>query len=249
MKHLTEEQLIEHYYQHGAAANDHLLECSNCRTEYRRLSEWLNELRQVTVPEPDSEFYQRLWSGIQSRLHQAVPGHASRPRRRWRLSIAAAGAAAMLAVVFYQHSEHAAAKARQAGGDRVLRFVLSDHLKRSHLLLKELERMSPEKAGVEDERNRARDLLEENRLLREAALQRGEENRAAVLDDLGRTLLTVANGPSRLPASDLTALQQRLQKSELSRKVTVTRSQLESSEEDNGSSRMKKTNIGLRRPL
>ena len=249
MKHLKEEQLVEHYYEQDAAANDHLLECFVCRTEYQRLSGWLDELRQVTVPEPGSGFDKRLWSGIQRRLRQEEPRRASGPRRRWRLSIAAAGAAAMLAVLFYQHSEHAAAKARQAGGDRVLRFVLSDHLERSHLLLKDLERMSPGKAGVEDDRKRARDLLEENRLLREAALRRGEKNRAAVLDDLGRTLLTVANGPSRLPASDLTALQQRLHESELSRKVTIARSQLESSERDNGSNRMENQNIGLRRPL
>ncbi len=218
MKHLTPQQLLEHYYQQDSAAASHVTECSLCRSEFQQLSAWLDELRDVEAqdpgPEPGNGFEQRLWSGIQA----ALPQRVSTPNR-WVLPASLAGlsaAAATLAILFAGHPAETSKQDREAGGDRVLRFVLTDHLERSHHLLTELEQLRPAKAAFpakaifQDERSRARDLLEENRLLRAAALQRGETSRAAVLDDLGRTLLTVANSPPEMSRSELLALQQRL---------------------------------------
>jgi hypothetical protein len=71
------------------------------------------------------------------------------------------------------------------------------------------------------ERALARSLVTENRLLRETARSAGDEPRAALLDDLERVLVAVANGPASEDAADLDALKARIQSNDLLFKVRV----------------------------
>lgn len=67
-----------------------------------------------------------------------------------------------------------------------------------------------------DERDRARELVGENRLLRQTATRTGDLSDAALLDELERTLLDIANGPANLEM-----LQQRIENEGLLFKVRI----------------------------
>ena len=117
-----------------------------------------------------------------------------------------------------RHSDGIPAQARE----RVLLISLSDHLDRSQVLLTELLNAPPETLDLAEERSRARDLLEENRLLRQASARAGDVARSATLDDLERLLLDVANSPADLSADDIQALRTRIKNDGLLFKVRVT---------------------------
>src|ERR1035438_4123083 len=88
MNHLTEEQLILHYYgeegdtaqsdssEGGAlrAAEQHLDGCLECRNLYGALQRVLNVVDTIPVPERGAEYGAEVWK----RIEHAVP------RRRWR---------------------------------------------------------------------------------------------------------------------------------------------------------------------
>jgi hypothetical protein len=105
--------------------------------------------------------------------------------------------------------------------ERVLLMAMSDHLERSQILLVELAHAAPGAGELKMERIRARDLVTENRLLRDTARSSGDASRAALLDDLERVLLAVANGPASEGAADLDALKERIQGNDLLFKVRV----------------------------
>jgi hypothetical protein len=70
----------------------------------------------------------------------------------------------------------------------------------------------------------ARDLLDANRLYRQAA--RGTPALAQVLDDLEPVLLEIANSPSRLTAAEFESLRARIEERSLVFKVRVTGAEL-----------------------
>jgi hypothetical protein len=73
-----------------------------------------------------------------------------------------------------------------------------------------------------DERDRARDLIAENRLLRQSALHAGDTSHAALLDELERVLLDVANSSSNISPGELENLQRDIESGGLLFKVRVT---------------------------
>ncbi len=104
----------------------------------------------------------------------------------------------------------------------MLLVALSNHLERSQILLTELANASGTDGDWSGERERARDLVDENRLLRQTALHAGDRGYAALLDDLERVLLDVANSPAELAPDRLENLQQRIEDEGLLFKVRVT---------------------------
>jgi RNA polymerase sigma-70 factor (ECF subfamily) len=108
------------------------------------------------------------------------------------------------------------APAEQASGlseaDRraVLRGAISDHLQRSEILLAQAVHATPEQLSAAEERARARNILEDNRLLRQAAARAGDRPHAQLLDDLERVFLDLANTPDQLTPAEITQLRQRL---------------------------------------
>jgi len=105
---------------------------------------------------------------------------------------------------------------------RVLFDTLSEHLDRSELLLVEVANAKPGPDALKSARETARDLADENRLLRLASNRAGDVSRGALLDDLERILLSVANESGSFSPDDLSALQKRIDEQGLLFKVRIT---------------------------
>src|SRR5215831_11294805 len=86
MKHLTEEQLILHYYgeqpEHDApldalAVEQHLDDCETCRGTYASLQRVLNFVDSMPVPERPPNYGEQVWQRIAPQIG------ASGARRPW----------------------------------------------------------------------------------------------------------------------------------------------------------------------
>src|SRR5204862_534804 len=80
--------------------------------------------------------------------------------------------------------------------------AISDHLERSERVLLDVMNASGARGAhidVSDAQGWAADLIDDNRLYREAAARAGDTMIADVLDDLERNLLEIVHGPSTLP--------------------------------------------------
>jgi hypothetical protein len=105
---------------------------------------------------------------------------------------------------------------------RVLVNTLTEHLDRSEMLLAEVANAKPGSDALKSAQETARDLADENRLLRFATNRTGDASRGALLDDLERIFLSVANAPANFPPEDLSALQKRIDDEGLRFKVRIT---------------------------
>ena len=102
MNHLSEEQLVLHYYgEEGDSpeAGRHLDECGDCRAVYASLQRVLNDVASDPVPERGPGYEAEVWRKIEARL----PVHRRRwltAAPSWRWAFASAAIAALLAVAF-----------------------------------------------------------------------------------------------------------------------------------------------------
>jgi hypothetical protein len=221
MKHLSEEEITLAYYDElEPAERAHLDECPECRAAFEKLERLLDALRNVPVPERGPAYGAEVWA----RLLPQLP--AAKPRRSWLRwwtvapALATMAAAAFIAGMLVEQRRVPTgipAKARE----RVLLIAMGDHLDRSQIVLAELVNAAPGSMDMGDERDRARDLVAENRLLRQTATRAGDLSDAALLDELERTLLDIANGPASLSPADLEMLQQRIASEGLLFKVRI----------------------------
>ena len=85
MKHLTEEELIEHYYStredeggSQGALVQHLAECAECADSYLALERDLAEVGQVTPPARGPSYGDQVWSA----LAPGLPAYEAK-KRRW----------------------------------------------------------------------------------------------------------------------------------------------------------------------
>jgi hypothetical protein len=210
MNHLTEEQLTLAYYGDvDPIFSEHINCCSECRSNFDRLKDLLDSIREYPVPERSASYGSDVWV----RLLPNLP--AAKPRSAWfRWWMIGPAFATLLVVAFFagmlvQHRREPPTLSANAS-QRILRMVIGDHLDRSQILLAELVNASPGSIDLRDERDRARDLLSENRLLRQTAARTGDPSHAALLDELERVLLDIANTGSNTSPSDLEALQHRI---------------------------------------
>ena len=224
MNHLSPQQLTDTYYgEADPAMREHLQQCSQCAGDYRLLEELLHAVRDMPVPEPEAGYENRVWTRLLPQLPQRKPLSSFLFRRPWAWApaLAASLAIAFLAGMLTQQHRHLSGISAQAR-ERVLLISLSDHLERSQVLLTELLNAPPGSLDLAEERSRARDLLEENRLLRQASVKGGEMARSTTLDELERVLLDLANSPPDLSADDLQTLQTRIKDDGLLFKVRIT---------------------------
>ncbi len=221
MNHLSEEQVMQAYYDElDPKLREHLKDCPECRASFDRLKDVLDSVREYPVPERGASYGGEVWTRLLPHLPPA------RPRAswlRWWLipALASLVAAAFVAGMLTQQQRQMtgiSAKARE----RVLLISMSDHLEQSQIVLAELVNGTPEEIDLVDERGRARDLLAENRLLRQTAARAGDMPQAALLDELERVLTDIANSPSNMPPQDLEALQHRIESEGLLFKVRIT---------------------------
>ncbi|HUE03877.1 MAG TPA: hypothetical protein VMR62_30265 [Bryobacteraceae bacterium] len=241
MNHLNEEQFVLYYYGEGdgsPAVRAHLDACESCRAAYANLQRVLNVVDALPVPERGANYGARVWH----RLQPALGGRrwwgnwrAQAPVPRWAaaLLVATLVAGAFWAGRYYPKGQPATQTAN-AGQvrERILLLAVGDHLDRSQAVLLELVNARPgEPLDVTSERERAGDLVAENRLYRQTAARTGDGRVASVLDDLEPVLLELAHGPDRLTAEEVENLRQRIEGDGILFKVRVVGSTVRHREE------------------
>lgn len=222
MKHLGQEDLVSHYYEQEAGAAEHLGQCRQCRDAFSSLSQWLDGLQPERVPEPAADYERHVWTRVAGQLPAAGKRHRRRPSRAWVAVAIAAAALVLLTVVPRTVSRVMSVQRARAAGQRVVNGTLTQYLGQTQVLLTEVTHH----LLTEPERQRARKLVEDGRLLRAVLRQHGEGARAAALESLEPALLTLANGSVPMKADEWQALRDRVSESGLVFKVTVMRSNL-----------------------
>jgi hypothetical protein len=238
MNHLSEEQLILHYYGEPGDAvetEQHLDQCGDCRALYGSLQRLLNTMDSLPVPERDAEYAARVWQKIE---HSLAPRRRSwfwAPRWRWAFAGAAfAGllAAAFLAGRFYPPGRDALQAADSQARQRVLLVAVDDYLERSQMVLIELANAEPNgPLDISIEQERAGDLVSESRLYRQTAMHTGDAGIVGVLDELERVLVEITHEPSRIPPERLEKLRTRLKEQGILFKIRVLGSSVRREEE------------------
>lgn len=238
MQHLTEEQLVAHFYRDAGAPPDapaHLVECGDCGDQYNTLRRVLALVDELPVPERGEHYGEQVWTRLRWRLGR-------RKRRTW---ISLASAAAVFAIAFiagvYWHAGqtggsagiHVAEKpnvAAPAGTvpakDHVLVFVVTDHLDNTARMLLTVANADPGKSlDLTSEQARAVELVASNRIYRQTASQRGDARIASLLSDLEPILVELSHAGATLSAEQLTSMQKRIEEKGLLFKVRVMSAQ------------------------
>jgi hypothetical protein len=241
MNHLSEEQLILHYYgEEGEtlAVERHLEECGECRTAYGGLQRVLNVVDSLPVPDRSADYGARVWQRIEHR----IPGRRSLWALPvpWRWAAAGAAFAGLLVAAFFagrSYTPGRPATQQMATADpqvreRVLLVAVGDYLERSQMVLIELANANPRRPlDITDQQERAADLVSESRLYRQTAVHTGDANVAGILDDLDRVLLEIAHAPSRLSPGQVEDFRRRLQADGILFKIRVLGSNVRNQEE------------------
>jgi hypothetical protein len=241
MRHLTEDELVLHYYGEmdaaaEARATTHLSDCADCHGSYARLQRVMALVDSVPAADASEGFERVAWARLEAALPDRRPGLFS-----WlvyspaRLAFAAM-VVALVGGAFYAGRQMPGRPAATANGaapasasngvrERILLVDLGDHLDRSQMML--VENVSADGGGpvdISSERSRAEELLAANRLYRETAVKTGDTATAALLDELERVLVDVAASPSTLTQSDLDEVRRRIESKGLLFKVRVVSS-------------------------
>lgn len=239
MNHLSEEQIVLHYYGDAEEATDverHLTACSECRAELARVQSTLQQIEPLEVPEPAAGFEEKTWLNLRDRL----PEKGGFLRRLFRPSppkwafagvMALLLAAAFLAGRFWPRPGQQISQQppSQVNPQRVILVAVGDHLERSQMLLVEI--MNADTKGpinFSNEQAEARELLDSNHLYRVSSQQAGDPQVAHLLDQLGRVLAEIANGPTEVSPEDLQQVRHTIQSEGLLFKVRVVGSEVNS---------------------
>jgi hypothetical protein len=237
MNHLSEEQIVLHYYGDAEEAADidrHLAACVECRAEFARVQSTLQQIEPLEVPEPSAGFEEKTWLNLRDRLPEKG-GFLRRlfgNQQKWAL----AGAMLMLLVVafvagrFWPRPDQKIAQQppAQVNPQRVVLVAVGDHLERSQMLLVEI--MNTDTKGpinFSNEQAEARELLDSNHLYRVSS-QQADPQVARLLDQLGRVLAEIANGPTEVSPQDLEQVRHTIQSEGLLFKVRVVGSEVNS---------------------
>src|SRR5258708_24579724 len=71
MNHLSEEQIVLHYYgdaDETAEIERHLAACAQCRAEFARVQSMLRQIEPLEVPAPAASFEEKTWLNLRDRL-------------------------------------------------------------------------------------------------------------------------------------------------------------------------------------
>ena len=209
----------------------HLDACSECRDRLDAFRRTISLVASVDrVPERSDSYGRDVWAVLAPRLEPPPSGWRFflAPRRLAFTGVFALMlAATFLAGRFWSVGQPDPMRSNAAVRERVLVVALGEHLERSQAILIELAN-APENGelDVSNEQARATDLVAANRLYRQSASREGEREVSAVLEQLERVLVDVANGPSQLSPEDLSALRSRIEEQGVLFKVRVIGSTL-----------------------
>ena len=232
-QHLSEDDLILHYYGESASpdAAPHLAACARCREQYQSLQRVLN-IVDLPVPERAADYEDQVWNRLAPKLGGKTPA-----RRFWfqpRAWAATAAMASLLAVAFLagrfspdpttapRDAAATTASSNRPVRERILVVAANQHLERSEMILIELVK-SPDAKTVDitDEQSTAEDLLFSNRLLRQTATTAGDSGLVTLLDDLERVLVDVVHSPGSLSQPELDHIRERIESQGLIFKMRV----------------------------
>src|SRR5215471_13918507 len=113
MNHLSEEQIVLHYYGDADTPGEveqHLAACAECRTEFARVQSMLRQIEPVEVPEPAAGFEEKTWLNVRDRLGEK--GSFFRrlfgAQQKWAVAelMPVLVVGAFLDVIFPQHPGH-----------------------------------------------------------------------------------------------------------------------------------------------
>jgi len=212
MMHLSEDELVEQYYEDGTSeATAHLKGCRECSARYTEVKQNLDAIAPLAVPQRSADYGERVWEKLHPHLVPYEKKTAGwRAWGSWRAALIAAGCAVLLAAVFVggRYWERATNKTpviatNPQASQRVVLVVLTDHLDRTERLLVELEHARGNDSADQTQlQSEARELLASNRLYRVTARNSGDPEVAGALDKLEGVLAEIANEP-RLSAADI----------------------------------------------
>jgi predicted anti-sigma-YlaC factor YlaD len=236
MTHLDEEQLILAHYgePHDPELDAHLKECERCRKEAAALAVALDAIDDPG-PELPSEYDARTWN----RLRWQLSPQRSRFDRRW---LAAAAALVLVCIgfiagrMFRTEAPAPTASGRPPMGDRradadrdaAVASAVTEQVGRSERLLVELSNLGPGDSDLTAESLAAERLLVSNRIHRAVARESGAPEIAALLADIEPILLEISHSGNEISASELAAIQRRIEAHGLIFKLRVLSSSLES---------------------
>ena len=237
MKHPTEEDLFayrEGEMQGRDATAAHLRECAECRAAIERIEQVFQSLDALPVPDPGDEYGAKVWRQIADRLPEKKTAWWSGflvPRRMLAFGAAAAMLIAAFLVGRFTGPGNSGGKETLSADkvhERVLVVAVGEHLGKSEMILMELSNAQPATGrkkliNISTEQRRAEDLVEENRLYRQTALNGGDNAMASTLDELERVLLDVANGPAEVTPAQFASIQKRIAERGILLKVRVVR--------------------------
>lgn len=244
VKHLSEEQLIFHYYgelDSPLEAVKHLESCEDCRVRFAALDSDLSLMKAATIPARPDDYGRRLWQRLQPRLVDAAV--RTRPTwlvfPQWKLAVAAA----LLVVAGFVAGRFGPGRqaplpepVSEAARDRILMATVADHLDQSQRALLELANDSDVRAPDSSaDQARASELVAANRLYRLSATQAGEASLASLLDELERVLIEIANRPPDVTRRELREIRRRIDEEDLLFKIRVLSSQVRSREKKDSS--------------
>jgi hypothetical protein len=106
---------------------------------------------------------------------------------------------------------------------RILAISLADHLDRAEMLMTEISNASDDEPV---DRARAQDLVDEGRLMRQTLARGGETATVAMLDQVERFMLEVANAPDQADPQLMRELRERIASDSLLFKVRIIESNL-----------------------
>lgn len=232
MRHLTEEQIVLHYYgevRESTAVESHLTSCPQCRAEFEKVKALLAQIPVTPVPEPEY-LEQKLWLNLRDRLEprasRAWSGFFSPARWAGASAVAVLVIAAFLAGHLWPHHPGTqSSPVAQANPQRVVLVAVGDHLERSQMLLIEIMNTdAKDQVDLSREQEWARNLLDNNRLYRMSGLKNSDPAISPVLDDLERVLAEIADGPSHPSPGDLKEIRSNIQSQDLLFKIRVVHS-------------------------
>ena len=238
MTHYTEDDLILYYYGEGRRrrkVEHHFETCVECRAAYHGLVETLELVTAPEVPEPSDAYPLEVWQRIRSKLpEQEAPWWQG--WFEWRPVTAAVAIVGLMATAFvagrlWPHRAPAAPAAQltvdaNEDGARVRLAAIGDHLDQSERVLLDLVNAEGQIVDLTDQQAWAADLIDANRLYRDAATRAGDALVANVLDDLERSLLEIVHGPSMPMPAELDAVRGRVDATALLFKVRILADEL-----------------------
>jgi hypothetical protein len=236
--HLTEEDQILVYYNEPGTnhAKKHLAECAECQAAADSLARALSVCNEWTAPERPPDFGHDVWIRLAPQLD--VPARKAPGWHGFRIWAAAAGFAVLLLAVFLagRYSRPAsvvnapvmAALSDQAR-ERILAIAVADHLDRVQILLTEISDTSDTNSEIlAADRDRAEDLVQEGRLMRQSLAAQGESATTNFMDEVERFLIEAAHTPDSAPTQAVAELRDRIESGSLLFKVRIVESNLRS---------------------